>query len=166
MRKASLCQLTFVLDHQVQLLYLFQVASAIDPAVSYVGGDTQCMRNTLCIKYPIEYGIVTDWDDMETIWHHIFHNELRVSPEGQPVLLTEALLNPKANREKMTQIMFETFNVPAMYVAMQALLSMYTGGRSSATVFEAGDGVVQVVPIYEGMFSCRKFMKLLTLSFY
>ena len=66
----------------------------------------------LRIESPIDHGIVTNWDDMEKVWHHTLFNELRVSPEETPVLMTEPPLNPRENREKMTQIMFEVFNVP------------------------------------------------------
>merc|ERR1719362_803774 len=107
-------------------------------------------RGVLKLEYPIEHGIVGNWDDMEKIWHHTYYNELRKQPEEHPTLLTEAPLNPKNNREKMTTVFFETFNVPAFYIAIQAVLSLYASGRTTGIVMDSGDGVSHTVPIYAG----------------
>ena len=91
------------------------------------------------------------WEDMETVWNHTFYNELRVKPsECKGVLLTEAPRNPKANREKMVDIMFGTFEVENCYVAIQAVMSLYAAGRTTGLVVDSGDGVTHTVPVFEG----------------
>ena len=98
---------------------------------AYVGDEAQAKRDILTLKCPIEHGIAVN----------IFYNELSVAPEEHGILLTEAPLKPKANREKMTQIMFETFNALAFYVAIQAVLLLHASGRTIGIVLDAGDGV-------------------------
>ncbi|KAF8224763.1 actin-domain-containing protein [Tricholoma matsutake] len=60
------------------------------------------------------------------------------------------LLNLKVNSKKMTQIIFKTFNTPAFYVALQAVLSLYASGRTTGIMLDSGDGVTLTAPIYEG----------------
>eukprot|EP00634_Sargassococcus_sp_CCMP2135_P009528 CAMPEP_0198646422 /NCGR_PEP_ID=MMETSP1467-20131203/1891_1 /TAXON_ID=1462469 /ORGANISM="unid. sp., Strain CCMP2135" /LENGTH=408 /DNA_ID=CAMNT_0044381963 /DNA_START=5 /DNA_END=1231 /DNA_ORIENTATION=+ len=126
------------------------VMSATKHKDEYVGDEAQAKRGFLLLSYPIHHGVVTNWADMEKIWHHAFFNELRVAPEDHPVLLTEAPLNPKANRERMLEIMFDTFEVPAVYVQIQAVLALYASGRTTGLVLDCGDGVSHTVPVYQG----------------
>lgn len=117
----------------------------------YIGDEAMQKRGILNLEYPITTGIVTSWEDMEKVWHHTFYNELRVAPEeALGVLLTEAPRNPKENREKMTTIMFETFGVKNVYVAIQAVMSLYAAGRTTGLVADSGDGVTHTVPVFEG----------------
>jgi len=116
----------------------------------YIGRKAQELRGLLKIKYPVAHGIVEDWEDMERIWKHVYDNELGTLPEEHPVLLTEAPLNPRQNRDIAAQIFFETFNVPALFTSVQAVLSLYSSGRTTGIVLDSGDGVTHAVPVYEG----------------
>lgn len=116
-----------------------------------VGEEPLKRRDLFEVKFPIQRGIIKDWENMEKIWHYAFYNELRAPPEEHPVLLTEPPLNPKANREKIIQIMFETFGVPAAYVSLQPLLTLISAGRTNGIVLDSGEGVTSIVPICEGI---------------
>lgn len=116
----------------------------------FIGNNAQQNRGLLRLSYPIEHGIVTNWEEMERIWYHTYTRGLQVNAEEHPLLITEAPLNPRQNRDKMCEVLFEQFNVPCVYVSMQAVLSLYASGRTTGVVIDSGDGVSHVVPVYEG----------------
>ncbi|CAO1622824.1 unnamed protein product [Parajaminaea phylloscopi] len=116
----------------------------------FIGRRAQELRGLLKVKYPVEHGVITDWEDMERIWAWTYSEELRTLSEEHPVLLTEAPLNPRTNRETAAQIFFETFNVPALFTSVQAVLSLYSSGRTTGLVLDSGDGVTHSVPVFEG----------------
>ena len=88
----------------------------------YIGDEAQAKRGILSLQYPIEHGIITNWDDMERIWHHTFYNELRVAPEEHPILLSQPPLNPKKQSKKSAELLIETFNAPAIYIGISCLV--------------------------------------------
>lgn len=116
----------------------------------YVGDEAQRKRDIVMLKYPIERGIITNWNDMEKIWQHVFHNELNIFSEDFSIMLTEAPMNSMGNREKITQIMFEKFNAKSVFISNQAALSLYASGRTTGVVLNSGDSASYAVPIYNG----------------
>lgn len=117
---------------------------------AYVGDNALANREMLALNNPIERGIITNWDDMEKIWNHAFVNGLNAAPEEHPVFLTEPPLNPKANREKATQIMLETFQAPAVSLGFGAVLALHASGRTTGLSVDCGHGSIHCVPVYEG----------------
>ncbi|PWN94752.1 Actin/actin-like protein [Tilletiopsis washingtonensis] len=115
-----------------------------------VGDEAAALRNYLQITQPMEHGIVKDFDDMRHVWNYTFDEKLKLDPRGRKILLTEPPMNPKRNREQMCQIMFEEYGFEGVYVAIQAVLTLYAQGLQTGVVVDSGDGVTHVVPVYEG----------------
>lgn len=108
--------------------------------------------------FPIKHGIIQDWDAMENLWTNCFYEKLRVNSEDHPILLTETPLNTPENREQAAEILFETFNVPALNISVQAVLSLasswanenVTTRELTGTVIDSGYGSTQIVPVVDG----------------
>eukprot|EP00475_Leptophrys_vorax_P029409 TRINITY_DN4318_c0_g2_i2.p2 TRINITY_DN4318_c0_g2~~TRINITY_DN4318_c0_g2_i2.p2 ORF type:complete len:372 (-),score=105.06 TRINITY_DN4318_c0_g2_i2:1682-2797(-) len=109
-------------------------------------------KSKFVIRRPIQRGAVQDWDDLEKVWNHTFKNELKVLPEEFPVFIVDSPQNSRSDRcrEKMAEILFEKFNVPAFHVANSSVMSLLGQGKTTGVVVESGFGVTNVVPIYHG----------------
>jgi len=114
----------------------------------FAGDEALCYKTT--INYPIQHGVVQNWDDMRHLWKHTFDNELRIESSENMILLSEPPMNSKGNREKMAQILFEEFNCPAVYIANQSVLALYASAKTTGMVVDCGEGVTHFSPIYDG----------------
>eukprot|EP00658_Telonema_sp_P-2_P001996 TRINITY_DN1074_c0_g1_i7.p1 TRINITY_DN1074_c0_g1~~TRINITY_DN1074_c0_g1_i7.p1 ORF type:complete len:348 (-),score=80.19 TRINITY_DN1074_c0_g1_i7:413-1420(-) len=123
----------------------------------YIGREAMMKRAAMDLVWPIEGGVVKDWENMNKLWRHTVDNELRMAVGGNPeeidchgVLLTDSPTNSKENREKLTKVMFDQFGVDNFYVAAQAVLSLYATGRTTGIVCDCGQSMSHTVPIFEG----------------
>ncbi|KAI9352064.1 actin family [Obelidium mucronatum] len=116
-----------------------------------VGDEAAALRQMLQMTYPMENGIVKDWDNMTHLWDYTFATKLGITnPADHKILLTEPVMNPKRNRERMCEAMFEHYGFNGVYVAIQAVLTLYAQGLQTGVVVDSGDGVTHIVPVYEG----------------
>ncbi|XP_002158945.1 actin-related protein 2 isoform X1 [Hydra vulgaris] len=116
-----------------------------------VGDEASQLRSMLECSYPMDNGMVRNWDDMLHVWDYTFgETKLNVNPRECKVLLTEPPLNPSKNREKMVEIMFEKYGFDGVYIAIQAVLTLYAQGLLTGVVIDSGDGVTHICPVYEG----------------
>jgi actin-related protein 3 len=110
------------------------------------------------IDYPIRHGIIDNWDNMEKYWQRCIYQYMSCDPEEHYFLLTEPPMNTPENREYTAEIMFETFNVPGLYIAVQAVLALCASlltkqdasGKNAGvtgTVIDSGDGVTHIIPV-------------------
>eukprot|EP00300_Choanocystis_sp_HF-7_P034032 c46527_g1_i1.p1 GENE.c46527_g1_i1~~c46527_g1_i1.p1 ORF type:complete len:432 (+),score=90.64 c46527_g1_i1:37-1332(+) len=124
----------------------------------YIGDEATANSKVYQTYSPIRHGQIDNWDHMERFWEHCIFKYLRCEPEDHHFLLTEPPLNAPENREYTAEIMFETFNVPGLYIAVQAVLALAASWTSkdcgertlTGTVVDAGDGVTHVIPVAEG----------------
>ncbi len=116
-----------------------------------VGDEASKLRSMLEVNYPMENGMVRNWDDMCHVWDYTFGKEkLDIEPADCKILLTEPPMNPTRNREKMIEVMFEKYGFDSAYIAIQAVLTLYAQGLLTGVVVDSGDGVTHICPVYEG----------------
>lgn len=115
------------------------------------GDDAATYRQFLEVKYPMENGQVRNWEDMEHLWSYTFGpSKMNLDCKNSKVLLTEPPLNPKRNREKMFQIMFDKYEFHSVQASIQAVLTLYARGLVTGVVIDSGDGVTHICPVFEG----------------
>ena len=123
---------------------------SMDKRDFFIGADAEASRGVLKLYYPIENGYIKNWDVMEKIWEYIFTKELRVDPVEHNLVITENSSLKEKNREKIAQVMFETFCVHGLYIANPSSLALYSSGKFTGIVVDSGEGDTKIVPMLDG----------------
>ena len=116
----------------------------------YVGDDAISKYEIMNFSYPIKRGEVTDWDKFENLMHYLLYSEMKVVPEEVSILITESPRTSRENREKLTEILFETFNVKRLHIANSSMVGLFSYGKTSGLIVDSGFNITSTVPIYEG----------------
>ena len=118
----------------------------------YIGDDCDKYLGLIKLRYPVVHGVFEKEQDILTIFSHIFTKLGITSQEikEHPVLITEPILNPYKNRERISHALLDSLGVPGIFFASQPLLSLFSTSATSGTVLESGEGVTQSCVVYEG----------------
>jgi len=130
----------------------------------YVGTSAIHFRRPLMeVENPLENGLVHRWDTMEQLWDHAFHTQLRLEPSEHPLLLGEPSFNTRQIRETSTELMFEKYRIPALFISKNAVLTSFSSGKATSIVLDSGGGVTSAVPVHDG-YALRKAIISSTLA--
>jgi len=116
-----------------------------------VGDECAKHRSMLETSYPLENGIVRDWNGMRHVYDYTFNEKLKIDPHEHKILLTEPPMNPIENKKKMVENMLEHYEFSHTKVSIQAMLVLYAQGILTGVVVDSGDGVTHIVPVWEGI---------------
>ncbi|KAF8826542.1 hypothetical protein HHX47_DHR5000050 [Lentinula edodes] len=131
-------------------------SESVAKAKSFFGhSGPSIWRANMEIGNPITDGLITDFGPIPALFRHALEDVMRCSASEHPILVTEPSWNTTANRERMAEIMFEEFQVPAFYIANTSVLNTFAAGKGSALVIDIGQSTASVVPVVDG-FVLRK----------
>jgi actin-related protein len=115
----------------------------------FVGKNCDQLED-IFVKHPIEFRQISNWDSFERLLNFVFYQELKVSPDDHPIFMSQPLFSPHASNEKMTELVFETFNSPGFFMSPSSVLALFSSGRTSGTVLDSGFQETHCIPITDG----------------
>ncbi|KAK2090746.1 Actin-like 6A [Saguinus oedipus] len=99
---------------------------------------------------PLKNGMVEDWDSFQAILDHTYKMHVKSEASLHPVLMSEAPWNTRAKREKLTELMFEHYNIPAFFLCKTAVLTAFANGRSTGLILDSGATHTTAIPVHDG----------------